>query len=154
MAPRVQSAPASSRNGYTHQRRDSDTLRSGLPPPNLVIQQSTRENGDPLSARGSPPGRNSIATSQQSSRHRRSPTAPEHPTSSATLAPNTGRDGLAGKTWAHGENEGFDRDRERLIEDFGELAPKPISGLQAQQQQQLTAPVPDPRTRNLVVSPP
>ena len=126
---RVQSAPVPPRNVYTHRRRDSDTLRS-----DMLVNPSVpnRDNMEPPPARSSPPNRNG-AGSRQSMRHRRSPTAPEHPTSSAALAHDARRDVIAGKTWASGERGPQENERERLPEDaIGPVKQTPAPQVQVQ----------------------
>ncbi|GBE84902.1 predicted protein [Sparassis crispa] len=86
-----------------HQRRDSDTLRSlanPLPSPTAV---------EHLVPRTSPP----IRGAYPPVRHRRSPTAPEPPTTSEAITP--GPIAVVGRTWAAGD--GREREREREHEE-------------------------------------
>ncbi|KAF9049656.1 hypothetical protein BDZ89DRAFT_658844 [Hymenopellis radicata] len=88
-----------------HKRRDSDTLKNA--------QYVSYSNGSPTAVDIPPPSKaSSSSISANNVKHRRSPTAPEPPTTSDVLqhgapsAPN-------GKTWAPGDREEGDRERER-----------------------------------------
>ncbi|KAI5121405.1 hypothetical protein M0805_003177 [Coniferiporia weirii] len=89
-------APAHMRQGH-HQRRDSDTLRSGAPIPQFsrrddlvsdqqqYYEQSQQRSPSARSLSLTATASSTAVNSALASRHRRSPTAPEIPTSSATL---------------------------------------------------------------------
>lgn len=109
---------------YAHQRRDSDTLRN-IPqshlPASLSTQSSLGTAGSPTvveHSRLSPSGRNfppssSLSGSQgrHGHSHRRSPTAPEAPTTSGMLGPIGA--GKPGKTWTAGDESEFGGESER-----------------------------------------
>ncbi|CAL1713307.1 unnamed protein product [Somion occarium] len=160
---------------YTHQRKDSDTLRSmGT---NLVIASSPTVVEH---SRNSPPNRYYPASSISSSnaaavslRHRRSPTAPEAPTTSEMIAPPGANGNALYKTWA--VNDGRESDNFSDESPNGPIsipknngpsmppppvplqqtksAPSLASGQSSQQQrQQQNVPVPQVVTRNMVVN--
>lgn len=89
-----------------HQRRDSDTLRTlGT----TMATASSPTIHEALPARRSPSNLGySIGVAPQA-RHRRSPTAPEPPTTSGAIAP-PGLSGPAAKTWAGGDVNEADYD--------------------------------------------
>lgn len=162
VSSRFQQQQTHVRPTHTHQRRESDTLRSGPTPQALAAHTQEHDiESQPLPPRLSPSARQYVnappLSTSLGSRHRRSPTAPDAPTTSSTLAPtSSGRDGI-GKTWA-GEKDGYERERERAVEDFGEHQARPSSviptmqpQLQPQQQMQPPPSAPDVKTRNLVV---
>ncbi|KAJ8080635.1 Serine/threonine kinase mps1 [Marasmius tenuissimus] len=102
----TRAAPA--RPVYSHKRRDSDTLRS-VPHPQSTPGTSTYsptivDNGLPP---GLSPSARGVRTSSSgpnglSVKHRRSPTAPEPPTTSGNLKAGTSSS-TSGKTWANGD---------------------------------------------------
>lgn len=100
------------RPAYSHQRKDSDTLRSA------AALTPTSPTAVEFPSRVSPPNRNYVPSSAPSLvaaaatnlRHRRSPTAPEAPTSSAEIAPPNGGSQAAGRTWAAGDSREQERE--------------------------------------------
>ncbi|KAH9841518.1 kinase-like domain-containing protein [Rhodofomes roseus] len=97
---------------YGHQRKDSDTLRSVA-----AVPSPSSPTAVELPGRASPP-RHSIPSSTvgltavaQNYRHRRSPTAPEAPTTSGDIAPST-NPAPSGRTWAAGDG----REREEAAD--------------------------------------
>ncbi|KAL0580109.1 Serine/threonine kinase mps1 [Marasmius crinis-equi] len=92
------------RPAYGHKRRDSDTLRSA------PQQQSTAGSFSPTAVELPPrlsPSARGVRTSGSganglSAKHRRSPTAPEPPTTSGSLKAGASS-GNPGKTWANGD---------------------------------------------------
>lgn len=136
---------------YTHKRRDSDTLRS-VPPP------SASPTAIDLPPRLSPSARSLAGVNAALAKHRRSPTAPEPPTTSGMLAPpGSGGNGV-GKTWAAGDGDDYgsgvsdrererDRDRERREDrerSKGQQQQQQHVSMQQQQQQYLQAAPPMP----------
>jgi serine/threonine-protein kinase TTK/MPS1 len=104
---------SASHHRYGHKRRDSDTLKSLS---SHHIQPSTSPTSSPppieaLPARLSPSAHhlqfpsssssNAALSSSASARHRRSPTAPDIPTTSGSLHPGNGLG--RGKTWSGDE---------------------------------------------------
>ncbi|KAF8895396.1 hypothetical protein BD779DRAFT_724588 [Infundibulicybe gibba] len=113
----------------THRRRDSDTLRSVNAPP------SGSPTAVDLPPRFSPSTR---AIAAANAKHRRSPTAPEVPTTSGMLAPTPA--GPNSKTWASGNREdGYVSGREKESRENGRQPPAPAH---QPQQQQYAAPTP------------
>ncbi|KAI0947460.1 hypothetical protein AcV7_009886 [Taiwanofungus camphoratus] len=98
------------------------------------------------------PGLTGTTAVAQNMRHRRSPTAPEAPTTSAGIAPPTGANGAQGKTWAAGD--GRESEKEEAGGHARSMPVKQNSQQQAHQQQQaqVATPAPDVRSRNMVVN--
>jgi serine/threonine-protein kinase TTK/MPS1 len=138
----------------THSRRDSDTVRTiGLDPPTAGSPTAVEH----LPVRISPKGRSLSLLQQQQplpaaqllpqsqaqgqAYHRRSPTAPEPPTTSGSLAPPPGT-GVQknGKTWAGGEDH-VESESEAKAAQRERLKPVPLP----------PAPVPV-RNHNIVVN--
>ncbi|KAF7422588.1 Dual-specificity kinase, spindle pole body (SPB) duplication and spindle checkpoint function [Pleurotus ostreatus] len=85
---------------YTHRRRDSDTVRSAYTCSSPTVVEAAKPTAlDQPQKRLSPVSRSSSAAGM----HRRSPTAPEPPTTSSTMAPPNGTVGQFGTTWASAE---------------------------------------------------
>lgn len=98
----------------THNRRDSDTLRSLLPSSSsqsnfaspTAVERNYRERGDNLS----PPSRNFNGTALGSSQtrsgynHKRSPTAPDPVTTNGMLGPPGAGTQGKGQTWTVGDD--------------------------------------------------
>lgn len=119
--PHVHAQPPHLRPTYGHQRKDSETLRTESPAlgsPTVAAPRgpspSHREPSASRDSSGSNPGslgrsyapQNGLQNGLQAGvgamqRHRRSPTAPEPPTSSAMIAPHAMP--ALGKTWAGAE---------------------------------------------------
>lgn len=124
-SPTHQQSNAPVRPTYAaHKRRDSDTLRSSYPQapssnsPTIVDQYAVPARHSP-SAKGLVPstsldGNNKLYTAN-AAKHRRSPTAPDPPTTSGTL--NNGNTGAPMRThWVAADRnsgEGYPSDRER-----------------------------------------
>ena len=141
---------------HTHRRRDSDTVRTSsdlpnVPSPTIIDHLPNRlspKTRTPLSQQQSLPSVPvATAASQGQAHHRRTPTAPEPPTTSGALAPPPGTSvQQAGKTWAAGderiesESEGKGPQKERV-----RPAPPPPSAASTQ------APAPV-RNHNIVVN--
>ena len=93
---------AHSKSAYTHKRKDSDTVRSTVQP-----SSASPTTVEALPARFSPSARTylqSVASSSAPVRHRRSPTAPEPPTTSGMLGPHGQAAANLRTTWAAGES--------------------------------------------------
>ena len=87
---------------YTHRRKDSDTVRSTVQP-----SSASPTTVEALPARFSPSARTylqSVSSSSAPVRHRRSPTAPEPPTTSGMLGPHGQASANLRTTWAAGES--------------------------------------------------
>ncbi|TCD65100.1 Protein kinase [Steccherinum ochraceum] len=101
-----------------HQRRDSDTLKSIAA---NMVTASSPTIAEALPLRRSPSNLGYAVTAAPNARHRRSPTAPEAPTTSEMIAPPPGLNGhVLGKTWAAGDLQESD------LEQHGEEVPVPI----------------------------
>ncbi len=88
---------------YTHRRRDSDTVRSVYTCSSPTVVEAAKPSAlDQPQKRLSPISRSSSAAGM----HRRSPTAPEPPTTSTTLAPPGGTMKQFGTTWVPGDERG------------------------------------------------
>lgn len=149
----------------THQRRDSDTLRIAsavqaakrereweegrqleqqyyqdqyLEQDPARAHQQYQQNPSPTGRTG---GTATLVNSQagQPLRHKRSPTAPEAPTTSSDLAQTNGNPREAMKTWANGDKATDRRDdgAEQPIKIVQDVAPRgpPVASQQQQQQQ-------------------
>ena len=92
--------PSHMHPGIHHQRRDSDTLKSMAGP--AVVTASSPTIMEALPVRRSPSNLGLSANAISNARHRRSPTAPEPPTTSGMIVP-PGLQGNAMKTWAAGD---------------------------------------------------
>lgn len=92
----------------SHKRRDSDTLRNGpysqpSGSPTVVSDQHAVPARHSPSIKGMMSSNAAVSSSSYSAaKHRRSPTAPDAPTTSASLNPE-GREVPPGKTWAAGD---------------------------------------------------
>ncbi|ESK94975.1 checkpoint protein kinase [Moniliophthora roreri MCA 2997] len=102
-----------SRPVYSHKRRDSDTLRSAAYPQQTVAGSPTVVDGA-VPAYMSPSAKmvrtSSAGAVAVSAKHRRSPTAPEPPTTSSSLKSGA-TSNQVGRTWAPGDRnsgEGYD----------------------------------------------
>jgi len=151
------------RHQFGHQRRDSDTLRSV---PHLQSAQSSSPTAiDALPSRLSPSARGFSATAAAPvpSRHRRSRTAPEPPTTSSMLAPAAPSNGI-GKTWAAGDGKERDSEYEDMPPRAERAQAAPSAPVPTPNPAPPPAPMPAPansyvpsgpvtevRTRNLVV---
>ncbi|EMD39981.1 hypothetical protein CERSUDRAFT_81303 [Gelatoporia subvermispora B] len=163
------SSAAHLRPVYAHQRKDSDTLR------NVTAGTPTSPTAVDNIIRGSPPTRssayalstpgltaNGMSVGATSARHRRSPTAPEPPTTSDDIGPVASGIHI-GKTWAAGD--GRERRREEApAEPVAQArstsampppsmnAPAPAKQAAHQHHVQTVSAAPDVRSRNIVVN--
>lgn len=145
----------------THNRRDSDTLRSLLPPLSsqsnfaspTAVEHNYRERGDKLSP--PPPNLNGAALGNSQTRngynHKRSPTAPDPATTSGMLGPSSVGTQGKGQTWAVGddvaESEREMRAREKL-RDMEEVARSaPAQGTQSTTARPISVPAPQPTSQ-------
>ncbi|CCM01879.1 uncharacterized protein FIBRA_03950 [Fibroporia radiculosa] len=152
------------RSSYTgHNRRNSDTLRSLADPQpgSPTVVEYSRISPPDLSC--APPSASSLS-SIPSLRHRRSPTVPEPPTTSGATAPSNGIVASAGKTWAAGD--GREKEQEDPYDSAAQArslpalplpqlpaaAPAKQTQVAPAQPSQGPAPVPDVRSRNMVVN--
>lgn len=132
-----------------HRRRDSDTFRAVDV---MQEQKYLEQQHQAVLPRLSPSARTVVPTVQANQvgsaplRHKRSPTAPEAPTTSATLSQPHGNMREALKTWAGGD-KGADR-----VDDYGDQrgAYAPESSQRAAPQSQQGVPGPDLR-KNMFV---
>ncbi|KAH8104520.1 kinase-like protein [Cristinia sonorae] len=128
--------PSHVRPGIHHQRRDSDTLKSMAP---SMVTSTSPTLAEALPARRSPSNLGYSSSAAPNARHRRSPTAPEPPTTSGMIAPPGLSANAMGKTWAAGDAQ--DGESEYNNEEF---APLPTKGAPAM----LPPPVPMQKTQS------
>ncbi|KAF4577158.1 Dual-specificity kinase, spindle pole body (SPB) duplication and spindle checkpoint function [Pleurotus pulmonarius] len=127
---------------YTHRRRDSDTVRSAYTCSSPTVVEAAKPSAlDQPQKRLSPISRSSSAAGM----HRRSPTAPEPPTTSTTMAPPGGTMKQFGTTWVPGDERGPGNGQADVAKGL-----KKQSSVPAQQQHSRPAPpAPQPTLMNM-----